>query len=279
MIVRARPQVTALLSLAVMVGACSNTPSAGETLSSQLEALDDPAAFSMSYRAGGTDVLDCALPNRQFRIDVESERGDFVAHDLPSGDRIAERSGSSLRVHRSLFATGLTSAAWITVDIDQLPQAHASALRRALGPDLTGYLLAADPPPSGLAVAVAVLPIARSTTLIDQQATTSTYQLELDPDAYAEAASHPGDDRAAVSPTIQFTVDDLGVRQLVVTPADVAQDPASGWTIVFTPLNPDADGDPAPGREVDITDLDPDDLRPRPITGCALGDEPPNATP
>lgn len=263
--------------LAAVLAACSAGGPQSTDLEARLDAIDEPGSFTMAYRAAGTDVLACVQPNRRFTIDVDTSALAFVVRDAAAGSIVAERRARFLRLHEDLFAVGTTEATWVEVDLDAASSDRIAALRRVLGPDLAEYLLAASPPSSGPATAAALVPIASSIEVTDDDGGTTTFRLQLDPGGFAEGATLDPDQADAAPPLIDLTLDDRGVRQIVVrAPGDEA---AGGWTIDYVDPGADVPDAPAPGSAVDLDDLATDDLRAPAIVGCAVGDETPVGQP
>jgi hypothetical protein len=270
-------RIFAVAGLAAALAACSAGAPPSSDLEARLAAIDDPDSFTMAYQAAGTDVLGCVQPNRSFAIDVDTPTLAFVVRDAVSGSTIAERHDRSIRLHRDLFAEGTTDAIWVEVDLDATADQLIAALRRVLGPDLAEYLLAAGPPSSGPALAAALVPIAASIEATDDDGSTTTFRLELDPGGFAEGATLAPDQADAAPPLIDLTLDDRGVRRIVVrAPGDEA---AGGWIIDYVDPGAEVPNAPAPGSAVDLDDLATDDLRAPAIVGCAVGDETPLGQP
>lgn len=262
----------ALFVLAALSIACSDGSPDSTDLAGRLAALDVSDAFTMTYRAAGTDVLGCVQPNRSFAIDVAGDR--FVVRRLDDDVVLAERDGERLRINGSLFDASTTGAEWIEADLGVLEDGQAAALRRALGPDLTGYVLAADPPASGLEQASSLLPLASSIQVTEIEGEATTFSLLLDPDAYVEAT---GAGAAVAPPLVHIDLNDEQVTRIVVLPP--GDEAAGGWTIDFpASLGPVADR-PAAGTTVDLEELDVSQLRAAPLEGCAVGDETPATDP
>ena len=252
---------------------CSADEPDADDLAGRLAGMDEPDGFTMVYRAAGTDVLDCVQPNRSFTIDVAGER--FLVRP-PDGTPVAERDGDRLVIHRSLLDDAMIGAEWIEVDLGDLDDDHDDALRRVLGPDLAGYLLAAEPPTSGLQQASSLVPLATSLLPVDPPGATPTFRLLLDADAYAEASGLDASE-AVVPPLVDISITDDRVSRVVVRPA--GDQAAGGWIIDF-PDPPTALPDrPLPGPTIDLDQLAATDLRAAPIPGCAVGDETPASDP
>ena len=245
---RTRTAIAALTGclLASHIAACSSPPSrAKDELLARLHEPDDPVDFVMTYRSGGTTVLDCVLPNRSFVITVAGSS--VEARAASRGDVLATRAGEDLRLSPALFEPGPLGNRWLSIDLGQATTSERRRLLELLGPDLASYLLIVELPPSGEQTARAAVDASMSASRLgrDEIAGRSVegFRLELDPQLYESAApsTSPPDADAPVPLIDVWMDDDDAVARVTVNPPAGSQ--TSGWVIDFEALE---DGSLAP---------------------------------
>jgi len=239
--------------------------------------------FSIEYRAAGTQVLDCFLPNRAFTVSVDRGAGALAVTVARGGARSALVIGDNVYLHRTLFAEGLLAAEWLRVP--RRPTRNAKAtIERAIGVDLTGYLFAEGLPPTGEETALAVLDVATEVASLSAQTFQGRrldgYRVIVDPGRFAVEATAVEDGRSpapstAVSPVVEFWVGDDGevVRLSVRHRAAGRSDPdaaSGGWTTDYLPLDEGLDV-PAGLDASSAGALDVSRLRPPSRGSCELG--------
>lgn len=147
--------VVALLSL-LPVAACTSQQSQDEPPS----ALDDLAAprdgFRFVYRARGTGVLDCVLPNRQLEGTVFPDGTVLVTTETPAGQGTAIMKPDTVYLSADLFSAPPDGPRWLRIDQEDVERLRPR-LARILGADLTSYVAASGPPPDGNATVAATL--------------------------------------------------------------------------------------------------------------------------
>ena len=116
------------------------------------------SSFSVSYVRRGTRVMDCVLPNTRFVLDVDVRRARTVARSV-AGSLLASADDEAILLRRALFENPPFQTAWLAVRRDELSAVEAG-VRRNLGDDLAGYLLAETPPPAPRDLVLAALAVA-----------------------------------------------------------------------------------------------------------------------
>ena len=222
------------------LAACSTAGRPGEHLQDRVGRVEVSTSFTMEYRATGTGVLDCFLPNRAFILDI---RDDTVVARRPDDplDVLARRSGESLELAPTLFEPGLLRQRWLTVELPALTTADRARLVDLLGVDLASYLMADGPPPHGQEIAVAALDSATdiesmgAETIAGEPA--DRYRITLDPERYADAQaseSSPPVADGASTPGVDIWVDGRDdVVRVAVSAAAASPGEAQGWVITF----------------------------------------------
>lgn len=229
--------------LASGIASCSSSPpSAGDELRARLRGSDDPIDFVMTYRSGGTTVLDCVLPNRSFIVAVSGSSLEVRA--ATGGVVLATRTGEDLRLSPALFEPGPLRSRWLSIDLADASAGEQSRLLELLGPDLASYLLVVEVPPSGEQIARAASDASVSTSRRGTEEIAGRpaegYRVELDPQEYESAATstfRPGAD-GRDAPNIEVWLDDEDVvARVTVNPPPGS--PSSGWVIDFEALEDD----------------------------------------
>jgi hypothetical protein len=263
-------------------GGCAEDPAPLEGLRARVEQLDPPDRFRMSYRATGTDVLSCALPNRTFVLGVDLGEDLLVLEAPGAGPTpLAVRRNGQLSLHVSLFAPVPIDTEWVITDVGDLDGADAASVRRALGVDLASYLLGEGLPPSGESIAAAALAIATEVeAVVDADAepdteAQETFRLVLDPGRFVDEVADSGPDSPEApqpeAPVVEIGLDDAMVMNVAVRPPAHEDADSAGWAIAFThpavPFDPPSTGPATPLGEV------VEALAAPPITSCAIGDD------
>lgn len=233
-----------------------------------------PESFAFSYRARGTDVLDCVLPNRDFEGTAFADGALSITAETPSGVAEALSFRDAVFLDDALFARGSVTAEWIRLERSSL-EAGEPALNRILGVDLAAYVVAAGPPPSGNEVVAAAL----EQSAIDSQ---------LDPirlPGGAAAAGYrlvvEGEDTV---PVIDAWVDGAGFVVRVQVQDSLPDQPGkpnpdTGWIVTYRPLPTDATAPPPPEGFVEATAERLAELAPPRRDGCELEIGPEPTTP
>ena len=257
--------------------------SAEDELAARLRGATEPKRFAFTYRAGGTRVLDCVLPNRAFTVAVDRVSGVMELRGRPSIPPFAiVWPGREAFLHRSLFADGIVSTTWLRVD-HPVGREAAERLRRVLGVDLGGYVLTAELAPSGRATVLAALEVAGDVSRLDGQTpeagTADGFRITADAEKLDDVTSPSIEvdvDEAAsvkVVPVFEVWVDGRGeVVRLDVrpdTPGSEADEAAGGWAVEYSRLS-DSFGLRPTDDVTDLADIDADVLRPPVPGGCAL---------
>lgn len=239
-----------------------------QELAGRLERSGEPDHFEFSYRAGGTKVLDCFLPNREFSGAVDYLSGVVALRTgPPTGATVAIVTERSALLHRSLFRADAVPTAWVRVD--RPPRADLrSALVRVLGADLGGYVLGDALPPTGRATALAALEVARDVTRVGRQtigaAPAEGFRITVDTEEFAEKASPSttaqGEDGDAAVPTFQVWMGrDNAIVRIEVQPQSTGRDGedggAGGWSVDYRPGRPLAKDEPSDVTALQALDL------------------------
>lgn len=267
------------LAWAACGGSGSTESSPAAALAERLAGAGDPARYAFDYRASGTQVLDCMLPNREFSGVVDLDAGVMALRTATDPGRDAVVVGDDEALLRStLFAAGSVPAAWLSIGQDEDLERLAE-LRRAVGVDLGGYAVPGGYAPSGNAMARAALDITAAVGVLDSgqggPAGADGFRIVIDPERYEEAAplpststTRPGADPAPV-PEVDVWVDADGmVVRVVVRPSGTGPGGAeaadtSGWVVdyrydVAAPSPPSIEpGDVTPLGELESLALAP----------------------
>ena len=268
--------IAAALLAAVILGSCRSADGpAKETESSvDLEVADAPAVFEFSYRALGTRVLDCVLPNREFAGAIFDDGTMVITAETPSGPAQAFILSDAVHLDDAFFPAGATDRPWARIPRSVIEGSRAD-LERILGPDLTLYVAAPGRPPSGNEIVDATM---------DQAALESRRPAIRTPGGEVAEGFRfvlGGDDPV---PVIDAWVEDDGwVARVQVQDSLEGQpgkpDPDTGWIVDYRPLPADADPPPAPQDYVETTGQTLAGLAPVPLDGCDLEIGPEPTTP
>lgn len=274
-----RVRTLSAVAIAVVLASsgCVDRTGPASDLRASLGELDDPDRFTLTYRAHGSRVVDCFFRNRSFTLEIDQPSMVVAALSADDGTLLASREGDVVTLHRSLFATDTIAESWVEADLQALDAASEEVLRRALGSDLAGYMLARELPASGEAIAVAAAEIAEEVELLGENDEGSTYRISLDAERFAAEAADSDSGAPSTSdappPVIDVTIDDVGVSRVIVRPARRENADAAGWSIEFGPLSAPA-ASPATGPAIAIGRLDDAQLLPRPSEPCTVGVRP-----
>ena len=228
------------LCCAVSLVGCSTTDDPGTELRERIVGRDPSTQFTMEYRATGTEVLDCFLPNREFIIEV---RGDtLVARrtDEPPAV-VAQRTGAELQLAPTLFEPGLLRQRWLAIDLAQLTAPDRSTLSELLGADLASYLLTDALPSNGQEIAIAALDAATAVDTLGVETigtqVADRFRITLDPESYADA--QPTTSSTASGPDAGTPVVDVWVgADDDVVRVGVSSGESRGWVIDFDDVDP-----------------------------------------
>lgn len=194
----------------------------------------------MTYRATGTRVLDCFLPNRAFILEVRDDT--VVARRAEDRlDVLARRSGESLELSPTLFEPGVLRQRWLAAELTALGAADRARLVDLLGVDLASYLLADAPPSHGQEIALAALDAATDVESMGAETiageAADRFRVTLDPERYAEAQaneSSPSVADGAGTPNVDIWVNGRDdVVRVAVSAAAASPGEAQGWAITF----------------------------------------------
>lgn len=254
---------------------------AKQELTRRLGLSREPDRFKFHHRAGGSTVLDCFLPNREFWGDVDYGSGVLLLRSTTAGAPIAMVADRRAMLHRSLFAAGAVPTTWVQLERPARPTARP-VVTRVLGVDFAGYVLADALPPSGRATALAAVDVAGEVNRIGSQSIGAVqadgYRIGVDAEKFANEASPSttlASNETARTPVPDFEVwlgSDNTVIRIVVQPRGIDRDPKepgiSGWVVDYVP------GEPvAPIESADVTAFDalePSTLGASASDGCNL---------
>ena len=252
-----------------------------QELARRLGLSREPDRFKFHHRAGGSTVLDCFLPNREFWGDVDYGSGVLLLRSTTAGTPIAMVADRRAVLHRSLFAAGAVPTTWAQLERPAKPTAHP-VVTRVLGVDLAGYVLADALPPSGRATALAALDVAVEVNRIGSQRIGAVqadgYRIVVDAEKFingASPSSTAASDEAAHTPVPDLDVwlgSDNTVVRIVVQPRGIDRDPKepgiSGWVVDYSPGEPVAFTESADVTAFDA--LEPSTLAAPAAVGCNL---------
>jgi len=150
-----------LLALLTNAGSCFPSPPGGGEDSAEASALSARLAeprdgFRFAYRARGTGVLDCVLPNRQFEGTVFPDGTVRLITETPAGRGTAIVAADAVYLSSELFSVEPNTWEWLRIDREDVDRVRPQ-LARILGADLTSYVASSGPPPDGNATVAATL--------------------------------------------------------------------------------------------------------------------------
>lgn len=224
---------------------------AQQELARRLRLSGQPDRFKFHHRAGGSTLLECFLPNREFWGALDYQSGVLLLLSTTAGAPIAMVADRRAMLHRSLFAAGAVPTTWVQLERPAKPTARPVVMR-VLGVDLAGYVLADALPPSGRATALAALDVAGEVNRIGSQRIGAVqaegYRIGVDAEKFTNEAppsTTVASDEAARTPVPDFEVwigSDNTVIRIVVQPRGIDGDPKkqdiSGWAIDYLPGEP-----------------------------------------
>ena len=197
-----------------------------------MEVAAERVRFSFTYRALGTSVLDCVVPNRSFAGQVH-DAASFVL-TTEGGGEIRHLDGTSY-LSPELFDDGLGLDAWITVPDDRYAAA-VDALQTALGVDLVSYLRSGARPVDGNATVRAALEAGAEPVPVD--ALRGAAGAELPGWRLTLPDSEAGD--RATAPVVDYWLAGNDVVRVIIRdslPGERGEpDPDTGWMIGYQAL-------------------------------------------
>src|SRR3546814_12092205 len=104
-----------VLSALLLASGQVDTEGPADELARRLH-TDERQRFGFLYRAEGTSILDCMLPNRQFHVTVDASSGSVeLRHGSITGSPLAVSLPDALLVHRSAFEGSSIPTEWVAV--------------------------------------------------------------------------------------------------------------------------------------------------------------------
>lgn len=277
-----RPSLLAAAVLTLMAGGCSD--GGGRDLAAELrrriEASTDPTTFAFDYEVTN-QMLDCALPSRRFRVEVDGSAGTVALRNGPgSRSPLALRIRDRSLIHRSALRAGMVGTEWVDLD-EAATAAHDQSVGILLGRDATGYVLASQLPDSMRVIARAALEYSSEVQSLEgapfAEVDTGGYRIIADPELFARAvaedtgeAERPPD--PSELPTIDVWVNDEGsIARVVVRAGRSPIEESDGWTLTSAPPGTPVTT-PSDEEVTDASDLDPTNLTSRRVGACSLGE-------
>jgi hypothetical protein len=265
---RGRRLVVSLVLLTA-VGSCAWSPSGGGDDGADASALETRLAqpqdgFRFAYRARGTGVLDCVLPNRQLDGTVFRDGTVRITTETPAGRGTAIVEADAVYLSSELFSVEPATWDWLRIDRADVERVRPQ-LARILGADLTSYVAASGPPPDGNATVAATL----------ERSDTQPIDPIRTPDStLADGFRFVVEGDAAV-PVVDAWIDAAGevVRVQVrdsVAGAPGTPAPDTGWIIDYLMLPADTTAPQPPTDAVEATDEALAELAPPLEDGCEL---------
>lgn len=265
-----------LAGTAAILVACSGTSGDQRV---PVEATDDlprlladaPSRFALTYRSRGTEVLDCVFPNREFDATV-FDPDTFTVTATATDTPIALRTGGTTYLAGSLFGGDEIGADWLAIGREERARL-AEPIQRALGTDLSAYVLADAAPASGTDIALDGLSMDPDTTTIDpiegSRGSASGHRLVI-----GGVNEEPG-------VVLDFWVDPSGQVARVQVQQSLQGEPRTpnpdtGWVVDYTQVPDWLPRPSAPTNTIDSATVDPGILQPPIQEGCDLeiGPEP-----
>ena len=258
----------------LLAGACGRDDGPGADLRSAIESASEPVRFAFDYRAGGTRVNDCFLPNRSFSGLVDRESGVLALHRDGEPEPGAYVAQGNIYLRATLFADGVAQAPWLQAR-GPLDAAHRAAVVGAVGDGFAGYVASGLLPPDGNETALALVEAAREVRRTAVSAENASYVLDVP----AEALGAAGDTAGAEARDVLAEVMVSGGRVTRISideadepvPADAEHNENEGplWVIDYRP-SADRVELPAVDGVEELTGLDPARLRPAAIAQCEV---------
>ena len=258
----------------LLVGACGRDDSPAADLRSAIDLASDPVRFAFDYRAGGTRVNDCFLPNRSFSGRVDRDTGVLALHRERDAGPTAYVAKGNIYLRSTLFADGVAQAPWLQAR-GPLDAAHRAAVVGAVGDGFAGYVASGLLPPDGNETALALVEAAREVRRTAVSDDGARYALDVP----AEALGATGDTTDAESRDVVAEVTVTGGRVARISidearepaPADAEHNENEGplWVIDYRPSGERVDLPAVDGVE-ELVGLDPGRLRPAAIAQCEV---------
>lgn len=253
---------------AVFIGTGQDGGTPVEELRRRVARLPESSAYSFTYAAAGTEVLDCVLPNRSFSVSVDRAAGKTAIRTSDGHGLLAVVAPGSALLHRRLFAPDAIPTEWVAAELPVAPP-RDDALRRALGVDLARYVLEEPTPASAREIAEAALSAAEDVTRPSE----NSFRVTLSNDAATASTEAPG--AATPRPVIDLEFSTSGsIAVIEVTTAArpaPGEEPSEGWTLHFDGDQRPAGDEPEPvvADVTPIEQLDPASVR-GPRADCRL---------
>lgn len=258
----------------LLLGACTRNGGPAEELRAALESASASARFAFDYRAGGTRVNDCFLPNRSFSGLVDGDTGVLALQRDGDPDPAAYVAQGTIYLRATLFADGVAQAPWLQAR-GPLDAASRAAVVGAVGDGFTGYLATGLLPPDGRETALALVDVAREVRQVAKSERSVRYQLAVPAGQLGSGTdattAEPRDILAEVTISggrvTRISIDELEDR----TPSDAEHDEADGplWVVEYRRSDRRVDL-PAVGPVEELGGLDPARLEPPTIARCEV---------
>lgn len=258
----------------LLVGACSRDDGPAAELRSALESATAPERFAFDYRAGGTRVNDCFLPNRSFSGLVDRDTGVLALQRDGEDHPAAFVAQGGIYLRSTLFAVGVARAPWLQAR-GPLDAALRAAVVGAVGDGFAGYVASGLLPPDGNETALALMDIAREVRRTTASDDFAHYTLDVPGGEFGTGADttevQPRDVFAEVTVTGD-RVTRISINEAVgPVPADAEHDESEGplWIIEFRPSDQRVEL-PSIGGAEELVGLEPSRLQPPAIARCEV---------
>ena len=258
----------------LVVGACSRDDGPDADLRSAIESTTEPVRFAFDYRAGGTRVNDCFLPNRSFSGLVDRDSGVLALQREGEPGPDAYVAEGNIYLRSTLFADGVAQAPWLQAR-GPLDAAYRAAIVGAVGDGFAGYVASGLLPPHGDETALALLDVARDVRRAAVSEGGVTYELDVP----AEALGSVADAGGAVARDVLAEVTVTGGRVTRIS-IDAAAEPVAPeaehdenegplWVIEYRRTDQRVELPTVEGVE-ELVGLDAATLQPRAIARCEV---------
>lgn len=256
------------------------TESPGAELAQRLATAVEPARFALTYRRGGTRVLDCVLPDTEYSAEVDAKGGRMaIRSEGPDATVTVVRAGDDIYLHRSLVGNPPSARAWLRI-ARPADAGSAALLRRVLGADLARDVGGDRLPASGRAVAVEALGVAASVERLGDAtvagAPVERFRITVDPPRFRQAARAPGADPPSdqeLVPVFDLWLDRMAdVVKVAISSVQAgggSAAPEVGWSIEYRRLEALDIAVPPPNEVADIAQVDAAQISPDP-SACRL---------
>ena len=244
-----RPRLAAaLFACSIAASSCSTTVNAEPSLPALLSNHEAHPGTVIDYDATGTQVLDCMVPNRSFRVRVDLRTGWLEVADPASGNRILVRASDAVYVLGALMMPTPEGALWWRLD-----NPDGGLITRVLGADLAGAALGVP---------------ADGNDLVDDAIANGASIVPTGDASFALTVAPT--DAASEGVRLDVEVDDDDGHVGRVTVVSTSEPESSGFRMRFEPLaEPPAIIVPD-GQDVRVADIAA--LTAAPIEECALGE-------